>query len=399
MADQIPYDNRIWDLTPAELKVAYLSLTLNSKREIAEKLDRSESAVGTHLTRIYEKLGLGAVDKDLKRQHLKDNFGKAIETLYGLYGNDEDIYREKQDKALAKRKETEQQNQSTRTPRVRSGMNNAPPEPMIPIPFTREALVRRDLIMMVIGFTAGVFLIGLLFRGDELRPTNTVGPTAVFTNTAFAQPPTPTQAPPTKTFTPEHTATPEDTATPEITPTPIPFPGRENFNVQYSSSWEPFGDPFLSTGTRTWGTDGILTVREDTTGGLEIGNIGWTDYVVSLSARNFGGNPYKFEISVRMKNLDNRIILSCDSLECGWIVVHEGRYDVLSEPQRMDLWRSFTMTVQGNTFSAVGVADGGFHQNMQLILPPKYTDQFSGGGVRVEISNFSIDYIEIQPYD
>src|SRR5688572_25586 len=80
MADTISYENPVWELTPTELNVAYLSLTL-TKKEIAARLAMDESTVGTHLTNIFEKLDLSGYPDNEKRLHLVEDYGQDIETI------------------------------------------------------------------------------------------------------------------------------------------------------------------------------------------------------------------------------------------------------------------------------------------------------------------------------
>jgi hypothetical protein len=107
----------------------------------------------------------------------------------------------------------------------------------------------------------------------------------------------------------------------------------------------------------------------------------------------------KLEISFRVENLDNRVILSCVYELCRWIIIDEGISDILQEEQKLAPRRGLTLTVQGNTFTA-RTESGGTDavEETQLILPSKYQDEFQGGGVIVEIIDMEVDYIEIQPF-
>src|SRR5215207_8993158 len=102
MADSISYENPIWELTPTELNVAYLSLTL-TKKEIAARLGMEENTVGTHLTNIFEKLGLSGDPDNEKRLHLVEDFGQDIETIVKEVGEDyTGEYRKRRREALKK---------------------------------------------------------------------------------------------------------------------------------------------------------------------------------------------------------------------------------------------------------------------------------------------------------
>lgn len=261
-----------------------------------------------------------------------------------------------------------------------------------------------DRTALIIGLllTACVCVGALWFGGDRILAAISPDPTAISTNTAPGLTSTSASILPSRTPTPEVSPTSENTATPEITPTPIPLPIREDFNNPISPLWIQSGSPIFVTSERGQ-YDGVFTTREEMTASLTVGNTAWRDYIISLSAMGTPGDPLYIEISIRMEDINNRIILFCDNRfggdrNCSWVVVHEGIRNVVQELQYLNLEDTLTLSVHGNTFTANTSYEGGTERTSQLILPLDYEGMFDGGGVMVEIKDSEVDFIEIQPF-
>ena len=402
MSYQIPPDDPIWDLTPTELNVAYLSLTLK-KGEIATRLQMGESTVGTHLTNIFSALGLTGIPDEDKRPLLKQRYGRTIERLVSEVQEDyEGEYKKRRKEALAKRDELRRQQQSVRVPTDPSGMDETPPAPRARFPIPLGALGGRDFLVLAIGFVAGIIVGGVLFGGGGLRPTDG-DPTAISTHTVSSNLP-PSRTPtsnvsptPENTATPEISPTPENTATPEITLTPVPLPIREDFNERISPLWTESGDPVFVGGTRY--RDGVFTTRADTMASLSIGNTAWKDLIITTRADTVGGNQL-IEFSVRVVNINQRIILSCKSEICSWIVVFEGERDVVQADtdRTLDFGGDMTIVVQGDKISVTSGIGSPYQKTTQLVIPTKYQGHFDSGGVIFEIGDIEVDFIEIQQF-
>jgi len=412
MADQIPYESPIWELTATELNVAYLSLTL-TKREIASRLAMTESTVGTHLTHLFEKLGLAGFPDDQKRSLLKDNFGLTLEQLVAEVQEDyQDEYRRRRKEALEKKAEIAGRRQTAKIPAFQPTMQERPPEPRT------QSETRRGGLPRIAWFIAGFLvlfglcsLFGINFIWGLLNQTATNAPqanTQVATNStaissvATQNPIQPTEPAKTATFT---SPPPTDTltSTPAVLPTAVPLPIREDFSKAYSELWQIMGDPFVAEAAPGNYADyrgyrGILTAKADETTSIQIGNTAWTDYVVSLREAPTNFSYDKFAIGIHVIDLNNMIIFECDS-RCDWVVIYKGERDVLLPDQEMFLSEYFILTVQGDTFVATGDPIQGFSKTTSsLILPPRYKGIFTGGGVYLQMTNIQLDYIEIQPF-
>src|SRR5688572_9409828 len=119
------------------------------------------------------------------------------------------------------------------------------------------------------------------------------------------------------TSTPRITDTAEPTQPPTDTPIPptaVPFPIRVDFNDPIQPFWVTGGSPiFASAESRGYGFDGVFTAPAETPASLFVGNSAWTDYVVSYRANGVPGGQIRHEVSVRMKDMNNRVVLFC-----GW---------------------------------------------------------------------------------
>lgn len=283
-------------------------------------------------------------------------------------------------------------------------------------PPTNQPINRFLLIVAVLFCIACVGL--ALFARGALRPLFTTAPTSSPTFTATKAPtsalqtPLPTQTPPgsptpENTSTPESSSTsessltPEETAATEITPVAVELPVHEDFSQQYRKEWRVIGNPFITENIQFADSrfSGVLTTDMGDTATLWIGNTAWTDYLVSLRVSiPFRDNHLR--IGLRVKDINNMVALDCGSRysECSWIIIENGQEDRL--PTETQLYKDpLTITVQGDTFTAVGNFPDYPSQTMSLILPPKYKGKFDGGGVLLQItSSLTIDFIQIDPF-
>jgi hypothetical protein len=281
--------------------------------------------------------------------------------------------------------------------------------------------INRFLPILVAIFCIGCVGLAIFARG-ALRPlfttaptfTPSLAPTNAPTSALTITPPTslPTQTPPSSptpavtsmpatSATPEDSQTPEETATSENPPTAIPLPIKEDFSHQYSELWRVIGNPFITENVQFADSrfSGVLTTDMGDTATLWIGNTAWTDYLVSLRV----SIPFRdchLRIGLRVKDINNMVALDCGSRysECSWIIIENGQEDRL--PTETQLYKDpLTITVQGDTFTAVGNFPDYPSQTMSLILPPKYKGKFNGGGVLLQItSSLTIDFIQIDPF-
>jgi hypothetical protein len=411
MADQIPYDDPIWKLTPTEIHVAYLSLTL-TKKEIASRLAMGESTVGTHLTHIFEKLGLSEFSDDEKRSLLIDNFGSTLETIALEVQEDfQSEYKRRRKVASEKKAEIEWQKQPDEIPQAQSGMRELPPEPRIQ---TQTAQVtgwgRRPRIALIIGGilivlgVCGFFAINLLRGIFNQTPTNSPSPNTqtVITHTATSS--IETQSP-TQTSEPSQTSTftslpPTQTSTQAVLPTAVPLPIIERFKGPISSVWTVTGEPILTTTNFTGDYDGILTGPPGQPVAISAGNTAWSDYIIHI--REYHESGY-FLLGFRVQDLSNMLGIECEGMNCNWIVVKDGKKEVLSKANDISFLNEFTLTLAGENINGLTNYGGGFGEaHPFMVLPPKYQGQFLNGGVYIRfIKNqgygLEVDYIEILP--
>ena len=289
-----------------------------------------------------------------------------------------------------KRTESQQRQQESAVPTSSSSANE---DPFVLNPPENQRINRLWIIVPVIVCLACLLVarIGINWASAIFNPTppaSQSSPTQNPTQTSIA-----TETPrniETSTLSP----TSEPSPTPTISPTAVPFP-KENFNSEISPLWESFGDPVFTTG-QCRGCDGVMTTRTGATAGIAIGNVAWTDYAVLFRARWTTLQHQRHEISVRMTDVNNRIILSCSTIYCSWVVIYQGKRDVLVDQLILSgVDEGITVSVQGNTITASSNYET--NNNIQLILTEPYKDKFPGGGVMLEIKDMEVDYVEIHP--
>jgi DNA-binding CsgD family transcriptional regulator len=404
MYSQISYENPIWDLTPTELKIAYLSLEL-TKLEIAEKLNIAENTVGTHLTNVYKKLDISEYDDEVKRSILKLKFGPTIERIVREVNEDYDEYRKKRRKVLSQEKsENIEQIKKVEDSSAQSVMEEPPPSPrQIPRTEIRPQRVRvanRPWIIIAFVAISGCFLFYVLTSIPPLsgifHPQNLNEQTPEVIQTISPETPILTIANTTETSASSPTIEPSFTATPTIPPTSVPLPIREDFSQQYSDLWWVLGDPILTESIPLVPYSGVLTTRESESATLLIGNTAWTNYVVSFRAAS-NGLTSNILIGVRVIDLNNMIALDCNIAgnHCTWVIIYKGNRDVLPTESKMMLFYDFILTVEGDTFRAIGKWPDSTESRMSIVLPSQYQGKFSGGGVLIQIKDVGVDYVEI----
>jgi hypothetical protein len=159
--------------------------------------------------------------------------------------------------------------------------------------------------------------------------------------------------------------------------------------------WLVTGNPIVTESILFGDFSGVLTTGEKDLTSLQIGNTAWTDYVVSVRLHMpFVTNH--FLIGVRVKDINNMVALDCryDRL-CGWVIISEGEWEKLPTEKSM-LLNPLTITVQGDTFLAVGSYPGFTSGKMSFVLPSKYQGKFTDGGVLIQLTgSMEIDYIDI----
>lgn len=407
MAKQIPYDDPIWELTPTELNVAYLSLSL-SKREIATQLVMSENTVGTHLTNIYDNFGLSGLLDEEKRAQLKEKYGPTIERMVAEVQGDYQVeYKKRRKEALARQAEVARRTQEAEVPPVRPRMNEAPPDPRTQPQSQPRGVNRQVPFLAILGLLGCLFVMGaswIIWQTINQQPP----PIPSSTSTSGPQVPTTTPQPsPTSqpTTTPESSPTPEEllpevSPTPQVSPTPLSLPIREDFSEKYGDLWLESGNPIVVESIPFGRYKGVLTTDEGQTAKLFIGNTAWTDYIVTLTMRMPRIDNHLL-IGVRVKDPNNMIALDCtNGYICAWVVRSDGVWD-RTPTEKWMVYDTFTITVQGDKFIAVAscmTCNPQSHE-MSYILPPKYEGKFPGGGVLIEITSImEVDYIEIHEF-
>lgn len=258
----------------------------------------------------------------------------------------------------------------------------------------RTAVTR---LLIVLGIIVGLWFV--FFRPQSqppATPTQNIEPSATHNETIS----------PTATI--ESTSTPEIELTPTIPPTAVPLPIREDFSKQYSDLWYVSGDPLVTENVQGGNLNysGVLTTGSSNTATLLIGNTAWHDYVVSLGAYYYslgwtnGLEPIVL-IGVRVQDLNNMIGLECKfNNACVWIVIHDGLQDRLPSGAELVIDRLITITVQGDTFTAVAQKYAyAEDETLSFVLPPKYKGKYDGGGVllklkdRVQVNFFEINVL------
>lgn len=246
-------------------------------------------------------------------------------------------------------------------------------------------------------------LLPIFMAEPDSTPTFTpsFAPTNASTDTPRAALPTETllgSPTPVDTSTPEPSPTLEETAALEIPPTAVSLPIREDFSQQYSDLWTVIGNPLVTENIEFGSFSGVLTTGFDDTAKLLIGNTAWTDYLVSVQVSMPFRESY-FIIGVRVIDINNMIALECSSYGqiCNWAILYQGEREQLPTDRQMGML-PLTITVQGDTFTALGGGLGTSTTTMSFVLPPKYKGKFPGGGVILQIiSNLEVDYIQIDP--
>jgi DNA-binding CsgD family transcriptional regulator len=404
MANQISYDHPVWELSPQEFQVAYLSLTM-TKKEIAVRLDRTESNIGTHLTNVFDKLGLSGFPDEEKRPLLREKFGSVLERIAAEVHEDfQGEYRRIRKEALDRKSEISQQSQSAEMPRSQPTMHETPPAPR-PIPSIQPDIRRRGLpraIWFIVGFLVvfglcGFFAINFLRGILSQPPTNTpqANTQAVIVNTQTI--PTATQSP-IQTVEPAITATftslpPTDTSIPTVAPTAVPLPIIEHFNEPMKKVWEVTGDPILTTSNTGLGYDGVLTTLKEHFASIAVRNIASSDYIIHIRVYHEIGSVF---LGFRVKDLNNMLGIECESWNCNWVVIEGGVKEIISEARDIYMETEFTLTVEGENFNGITSYGSGFDERHPfLVLPPKYEGKFLNGGIYIRFKDVEIDYIEI----
>ena len=361
MADQISYKDPIWELTPTELNVAYLSLTL-TKKEISTALHMSIGTVGSHLGEVYEELGISGDDNDKKRARLKEDFGQIIERMVAEVNEDyQGEYKQRRKEALDRKSDTLQKREAVGAASAKPAMNIPPPAAR-PIP-RPQAQPRRGWIPGIALVIIAVLAISVTCLFVFVRVIPLLG---LFPPTTQPGQQSPSQIPvlgsgtaslvasatsvPDQTTTEPSTALPlTETLIPTISPTAVPLPIKEDFSKKYSNLWWVSGDPLVTD--HVWSQySGVLTTEKGSTAIMMIGNTAWTDYLVSLRAYTQGSN--QSTIGVRVNDPNNMIILECIGYYCQWVIIYQGQRDVLPGWQTMIFDVNLDITVKGDTFAA-----------------------------------------------
>ena len=251
-------------------------------------------------------------------------------------------------------------------------------------------------VVICVALLAGA---GILWRAFAPTPTQpSITPSfsslLVTESTSTTMPLSTPQLPASPTLSP----TPEFTFTPNNPPTAVPLPIREDFSKQYSKLWWVMGDPVITESVPYQYYSGVLTTRPSETATLLIGNTAWTDYFVSLRAAG-GGSRSHILVGVRAIDLNNMVALDCDiGQQCTWIIIYHGERDTLPTQKTMFMRDNFVLTVEGDTFTAVGKFPDSTETRMSVVLPPKYQNLFTGGGVLIQITDgIGVDFVEINP--
>jgi len=421
-------DDRIRSLTRNEIKVLYWKCRGDQYKQIALRYDKGVKWVQGLMTSVYRKLGVpkGLYPPDLWEylkievcpiviQLIGDNEKSAEENLerWPLYGmrvlgqsGGTTIYEEKEkedpdeppDPEIMAMVLVEQREEEKTQP---------PPPIVIPDQKRLPGQTRRFPVLGCVLIGLGVFfavvMAGINYGGRFLNslqatpsntqavlPQKTESPDEVLpTQTVFLLP--------SNTPEPTFTLEPTLTFTPEVPPTAVPLPIREDFSRQYSDLWTVTGNPFLSESTANFNFKGVLTTNEDERASLRIGNTAWTDYLVELREVAIWMNK-DLIIGVRVKDLNNMVGLECTG-SCRWFVIYNGIREEIGKRDSIYMADKFTLSAQGDTFTAVGHTNDPNMDDFQmlLVLPPKYQGKFPGGGVLLEILGVEIDYIAIYP--
>jgi hypothetical protein len=192
---------------------------------------------------------------------------------------------------------------------------------------------------------------------------------------------------------------PIGTPTSGIPPTAVPLPINEDFSKEYSDLWQYFGNPLVTEKIENGQFSGVLTTGWGEVAQLWIGNTAWTNYIVSLTAGFGNGYDHHLLIGFRVADLRNMIALDCNRIRhCAWVIIQDGEREELPTRQEM-YFQPLTISVEGDTFIAIGEHTYYEPKRMSFILPPKYQGKFLGGGVLLEIrSTMEVDFISIHPF-
>jgi hypothetical protein len=295
-------------------------------------------------------------------------------------------------------KEEEEKEEEEEDERIREEPINIPPQPLLKSGLTggtRPIWIALGLFL-ICACIAGVAWMqkGRIF--GMLAPTAILSPSQNVSGFDPTEGPTATQGP---ASTPRPTNTPEPTLTytPEVLPTAAPFPGMETFSNPLSDLWEVSGDPYIATGTNISGQpfDKSLTAKKGDVVTITTGNKGWTDYVINLQA-NSSITGMEMTLGVRVQDQNNMITLKCMYDNCSWIVLSDGRENILLENNLVLMQQGPTIRVEGNDFIAT-YYDGFQTREVSISLPEKYQEKFKNGGVLIRYKNTEFNYIEIQP--
>jgi hypothetical protein len=197
---------------------------------------------------------------------------------------------------------------------------------------------------------------------------------------------------------------PTETTTPTVQPTALPLPITEDFSQQYSDLWRVIGNPIIIERTQnSYGAySGVLTSGDSGLATLMIGNSAWTDLIVNLASSCWNcpvAEIGKIVIGVRVEDMNNMVALVCTGFyDCTWTIFEDGVEKKTPAYAFMAITENLTITVQGNSFTAIGESQSRGRVTNSMILEPQYQGKFTNGGVLLQVSpEREVDFIQIYP--